>query len=79
MRYDRYGLRVPAVLASPYARRDCVLSEVFDHTSVLKLIEEKWDLRRSPGATRPRITGRRARPQCTARVPPGRRRCPSPA
>jgi phospholipase C len=49
MRYDRYGLRVPAVLVSPYARRDCVLSEVFDHTSVLKLVEEKWNL---PALTR---------------------------
>ncbi len=49
MRYDRYGLRVPAVVVSPYARRDCVLSEVFDHTSVLKLVEEKWNL---PALTR---------------------------
>ena len=49
MRYDRYGFRVPAVLVSPYARPDCVLTEVFDHTSVLKLIEEKWNL---PALTR---------------------------
>ena len=42
--YDRYGPRVPAVVVSPYARKDCVISEVFDHTSVLKLIEEKWNL-----------------------------------
>jgi phospholipase C len=35
---------VPAVLVSPYARPNCVLSDVFDHTSVLKLIEEKWNL-----------------------------------
>ena len=49
MHYDRYGVRVPAVLVSPYARRDCVLSEVFDHTSVLKLVEEKWNL---PALTR---------------------------
>jgi phospholipase C len=49
MRYDRYGFRVPAVLVSPYSRRDCVLSEVFDHTSVLKLLEEKWNL---PALTR---------------------------
>jgi phospholipase C len=57
MRYDRYGLRVPAVLVSPYARRDCVLSEVFDHTSILKLVEEKWNLpaltRRDAAATSP--------------------------
>jgi phospholipase C len=44
MRYDRYGVRVPAVIVSPYARPDFVLSDVFDHTSVLKLVEEKWNL-----------------------------------
>jgi phospholipase C len=49
LRYDRYGFRVPAVLVSPYARPGCVLSEVFDHASVLKLIEEKWNL---PALTR---------------------------
>ena len=43
-RYDRYGFRVPAVLVSPYARPDYVTSQVFDHTSVLKLIEQKWNL-----------------------------------
>jgi phospholipase C len=43
-RYDRYGFRVPAVVVSPYARRDYVSSQVFDHTSVLKLVEEKWNL-----------------------------------
>jgi phospholipase C len=43
-RYDRYGFRVPAVLVSPYARRDYVCSEVLDHTSVLKLVEQKWNL-----------------------------------
>ena len=47
--YDTYGFRVPAVIVSPYARPDCVLSEVFDHTSVLKLVEEKWNL---PALTR---------------------------
>jgi phospholipase C len=42
--FERYGFRVPAVIVSPYARPDFVLSEVLDHTSVLKLIEEKWNL-----------------------------------
>ena len=55
--YDTYGFRVPAVIVSPYARPDCVLSEVFDHTSVLKLVEEKWNLpaltRRDAAATAP--------------------------
>jgi phospholipase C len=49
MRYDRYGVRVPAVIVSPYARPDFVLSDVLDHTSVLKLVEEKWNL---PSLTR---------------------------
>jgi phospholipase C len=43
-RYDRYGFRVPAAIVSPYARPGYVCSEVFDHTSVLKLVEEKWNL-----------------------------------
>jgi phospholipase C len=55
--YDTYGFRVPAVIVSPYARPDCVISEIFDHTSVLKLVEEKWNLppltRRDAAATSP--------------------------
>jgi phospholipase C len=42
--YDRYGFRVPAVIVSPHARPDFVLHDQLDHTSVLKLIEEKWNL-----------------------------------
>ena len=42
--YDRYGFRVPAVIVSPYARRNYVSHEVHDHTSILKLIETKWNL-----------------------------------
>ena len=47
--YDRYGFRVPAVVVSPRARPDFVSSQVYDHTSALKLIEEKWNL---PSLTR---------------------------
>jgi phospholipase C len=47
--YDRYGFRVPAVIVSPYARPGHVTSTVYDHTSVLKLIEQKWNL---PALTR---------------------------
>ncbi len=43
-RYDRYGFRVPAVIVSPYARPDYVCTKVLDHTSVLKLLEQKWNL-----------------------------------
>ncbi|HEV2373800.1 MAG TPA: alkaline phosphatase family protein [Streptosporangiaceae bacterium] len=42
--YDRLGFRVPAVIVSPYARPGYVTDTVYDHTSVLKLIETKWNL-----------------------------------
>jgi phospholipase C len=55
--YDRYGFRVPAVIVSPYARPGHVSSTVYDHTSALRLIEEKWNLppltRRDAAATAP--------------------------
>ena len=42
--YDMYGVRVPAVVASPYARPSSVSDTVHDHTSVLATIEAKWNL-----------------------------------
>jgi len=42
--YDRYGFRVPAVVVSPYARRNHISRVVRDHTSILKFIERKWNL-----------------------------------
>ena len=42
--YDRLGFRVPAVIVSPYAKPDCVVTQPFDHTSILRLLEEKWNL-----------------------------------
>jgi phospholipase C len=42
--FDRYGFRVPAVIVSPYARPNYVSHVVHDHTSILKLIETKWNL-----------------------------------
>ncbi len=42
--YDRYGFRVPTVVVSPYSKRDFVSHTVYDHTSVLKTIERKWNL-----------------------------------
>jgi len=42
--YDRYGFRVPAVIVSPYARRNYVSPVVRDHTAILKFIERKWNI-----------------------------------
>ena len=38
------GFRVPTVLVSPFARRGYVDHGVYDHTSILKLIEWRWGL-----------------------------------
>ena len=40
----RLGFRVPALIISPFARRRFVARRQFDHTSVLKLIEWRWNL-----------------------------------
>jgi phospholipase C len=42
--YDMYGVRVPAVVVSPYSRPHAVTNVVHDHTSVLAEIEELWNL-----------------------------------
>ena len=43
------GMRIPVVVASPFTRGDPasprVISEVFDNTSILKLIEWRWNLK----------------------------------
>ena len=39
-----YGFRVPALLVSAYARQGYVDSTVLDFTSILKFIEENWNL-----------------------------------
>jgi phospholipase C len=41
--FDRLGVRVPAILVSPWAK-PCVEHAQFDHTSVLKYLTEKWGL-----------------------------------
>ncbi len=48
-RFDQYGFRVPAGVVSPYASRDYVSHRLYDHTSVLKTLERKWNL---PALTR---------------------------
>jgi len=42
--YSYYGFRVPTVVVSPWARKDYVSHVVHDHTSILKLVETKWNL-----------------------------------
>ena len=47
--FDRYGFRVPCGVVSPYAKENFVSHTVYDHTSILKTVEEKWNL---PALTR---------------------------
>ncbi len=42
--YDRLSFRVPAVIVSPYAKRNYTSHVTHDHTSVLKFLETKWNL-----------------------------------
>jgi phospholipase C len=39
------GFRVPCVVISPFARRRFVSHSVFDHTSILRMIEWRWNLK----------------------------------
>ena len=43
--FDRYGFRVPFVMVSPWVKKNYVSHQVTDHTSVLKLIENRFKLR----------------------------------
>jgi phospholipase C len=42
--FARYGFRVPAVVVSPWSRKGHVTSVVHDHTSILAMVERKWNL-----------------------------------
>lgn len=38
------GFRVPTILVSPFVKRNHVSSKVYDHASILRLIESRWNL-----------------------------------
>jgi phospholipase C len=41
--FDSYGVRVPALLISPYVGNG-ICSDLLDHTSLLKFLQDKWQL-----------------------------------
>jgi phospholipase C len=43
--HGQAGFRVPTYVVSPFARRRAVAHQVFDHTSILKLVEWRWGLK----------------------------------
>lgn len=48
-RFDRYGVRVPFIAVSPWVKRHHVTHGVYDHASILRLIERKFNI---PALTR---------------------------
>jgi phospholipase C len=40
----RLGFRTPLLVVSPFARNRFVAHEVYDHTSILRMVEERWGL-----------------------------------
>ena len=42
--FDRLGLRVPAVLVSPYIAKGSIDPNTYDHTSLLKTVEKRFNL-----------------------------------
>jgi phospholipase C len=42
--YDHTGFRVPCSVVSAWSKKDHVSHKTFDHTSILKLVETKWNL-----------------------------------
>jgi len=43
-KYTQLGIRVPAVVVSPWAKPDFASHTVYDHTSILATLERKWNL-----------------------------------
>jgi phospholipase C len=42
--YNRYGIRVPMIVVSPWAKKNYASRVVQDHTSMTAFIERKWNL-----------------------------------
>jgi phospholipase C len=40
--FKRYGVRVPAVLVSPWIKQGTVCNTIFDHTSILRTVSKRW-------------------------------------
>jgi phospholipase C len=43
-KFDRLGVRVPTVMISPYIERGTIVSDIYDHTSIIRTICKRWNL-----------------------------------
>ena len=59
--FGRYGVRVPAIVVSPWVEPRTVSSTVFDHTSIIKTILLRFCPGRCASGLWPKRGGRRAR------------------
>jgi phospholipase C len=75
-RFDRLGVRVPAVLVSAWIEPGTVLSTPLQHTSLLKTLAEKWGLGHLTARDR---AARDLREAFTRRTPRAREDWPVPA
>ena len=66
------GFRIPCLLVSPFARRGHVAHGVYDHTSILKLVEWRWGL--EPLSVRDARGGEPRRRRSTSRTATSRLR-----
>ena len=42
--FEQLGFRVPAVVAGPFVRKGCVVSTTFDHVSVIRTVQRRFNL-----------------------------------
>jgi phospholipase C len=42
--FQRFGLRVPTVMVSPYIKKNTIISQPMSHSSFLKTMHQKWGL-----------------------------------
>jgi len=42
--FNQYGVRVPMMLVSPYAKKHYVAHDVYDHTSIIRFIEARFTI-----------------------------------
>jgi phospholipase C len=43
-KFDRYGVRVPMMLVSPFAKKHFVGHHIYDHTSIVRFIEDRFTI-----------------------------------
>lgn len=42
--FDRLGIRLPAIVISPWIDENTVINDIYHHTSVIRTLRERWDL-----------------------------------